>query len=73
MRHPTTPGIYGVSLRQRYTSDRYSDEGYLFLLWDFRNEAEPKIHVRTWQPYNIDEHHTLSNDAVFNIRDFNLQ
>lgn len=73
MRHPTTPGIYGVSLRQQYSSDRYSDDGYLFLLWDFRNEAEPKIHVRTWQPYNIDEHHTLSGDAVFNIRDFNLQ
>jgi hypothetical protein len=73
MRHPTSPGIYGVSLRQHYSSDRYSDDGYLFLLWDFRNETEPKIHVRTWQPYHIDSSHTLSDDDVFNIRDFNLQ
>ena len=27
MRHPTKDGIYGVSLRQRYKSDRYSDDG----------------------------------------------
>ena len=73
MRHPTTPGLYGVSLRQRYTSDRYSDDGYLFLLWDFRNEAAPKIHVRTWQPYWMDNHTPIPEESVFNIRDFNLQ
>lgn len=47
MRHPTMDGIYGVSLRQQYKSDRYADDGYLFLLWDFRNESMPLIHVRT--------------------------
>ena len=50
MRHPSTDGIYGVQLRQRYQADRYSDDGYLFLLWDFRNPERPLIHVRTWQP-----------------------
>lgn len=44
MRHPTMDGIYGVSLRQQYKSDRYADDGYLFLLWDFRNESMPLIH-----------------------------
>lgn len=39
MRHPTKDGIYGVSLRQRYKSDRYADDGWLFLLWDFRNAS----------------------------------
>jgi len=73
MRHPTMAGIYGVTLRQKYTSDRYSDDGYLFLLWDFRNEAEPKIHVRTWQPYMTDNRTPLSEESVFSIRNFNLQ
>lgn len=69
MRHPTKDGIYGVSLRQRYKSDRYSDDGYLFLLWDFRNKSMPMIHVRTWQPTE-----TLDNeDEVMNIRDFYLE
>ena len=69
MRHPTTHGIYGVRLRQRYASDRYSDDGWLFLLWDFRNEAMPLIHVRTWQP--ADE--VRDADDVIGISDFNLQ
>lgn len=41
MRHPTMDGIYGVTLRQQYKSDRYADDGYLFLLWDFRNPSMP--------------------------------
>ena len=49
-RHPTMDGIYGVTLRQKYRSDRYGDDGYVFLLWDFRDPSMPLIHVRTWQP-----------------------
>ena len=48
--HPVNPDIYGVTVHQGYTSSNYHDDGYLFLLWDFKNEDEPKIHVRTWQP-----------------------
>ena len=73
MRHPTQPGIYGVSLRQGYSSDIYSDDGYLFLLWDFRDETTPKIHVRTWQPSLLDNQSPLPEDAIFNIQNFNLQ
>ena len=73
MRHPTVPGIYGVSLRQGYRSDRYSDDGYLFLLWDFRDESAPKIHVRTWQPSLTDDHTPLGEDEILDIRNFNLQ
>ena len=69
MRHPTVAGIYGVILRQKYTSDRYSDDGWLFLLWDFRNPSMPVIHVRTWQP-----HQTVANDnELIGINDFNLE
>lgn len=73
MRHPTQPGIYGVSLRQGYSSDLYSDDGYLFLLWDFRDENAPQIHVRTWQPSLQEDNTQLPEEAIFNIRNFNLQ
>lgn len=69
MRHPTREGIYGVSLRQKYISDRYADNGYLFLLWDFRDKAMPLIHVRTWQPYAAVD----GNNEVIGINDFNLE
>ena len=69
MRHPTKDGIYGVSLRQHYRSDRYSDDGWLFLLWDFRNASMPLIHVRTWQPSDRVE----GSDGVVDISDFNLE
>lgn len=69
MRHPTAEGIYGVSLRQKYTSDLYSDDGYLFLLWDFRNPSMPLIHVRTWQP----EKSVAAGDEPIGIGDFNLE
>ena len=69
MRHPTMDGIYGVTLRQQYKSDRYGDDGYLFLLWDFRDKSMPLIHVRTWQPAAT----VHSGDDVINIQDFNLE
>ena len=69
MRHPTMDGIYGVTLRQQYKSDRYSDDGYLFLLWDFRNKSMPLIHVRTWQPAST----VGGKGDIINIQDFNLQ
>lgn len=73
MRHPTQQGIYGVSLRQEYASDIYHDDGYLFLLWDFRDEAAPKIHVRTWQPGKLDDNTPLPESEVFNISNFHLE
>lgn len=69
LRHPTKDGIYGVTLRQRYESDRYSDDGYLFLLWDFQNPVMPMIHVRTWQPAES----VGEEDDIIDISDFNLE
>lgn len=42
--------IYGIQIRQIYTSSSYADQGYLFLVVDLRDEEHPIIHVRTWQP-----------------------
>lgn len=69
MRHPTMDGIYGVTLRQQYKSDRYCDDGYLFLLWDFRDKSMPLIHVRTWQPTSS----ISGSNEVISIQDFNLE
>lgn len=69
LRHPTMDGIYGVTLRQRYSSDRYSDDGYLFLLWDFRDRSMPVIHVRTWQSASS----VADGSEIISIQDFNLQ
>lgn len=66
MRHPTRPEIYGVSLRQNYRNDSYSDDGYLFLLWDFSNRSMPLIHVRTWQPASS----VAGDGEIIGIEDF---
>ena len=76
MRHPVNPDFYGVTLPQGYTSDRYHDDGYVFLLWDFTNEAAPQIHVRTWQPdaYNADGKGTkrIPKEDIFSLSDFDI-
>ena len=76
MRHPVNKDFYGVTLHQGYTSDNYHDDGYLFLLWDFRDEQQPQIHVRTWQPdaYNSDGTGTkrIPKDEIFSLSDFDI-
>lgn len=49
--HPKYDDIYGVTLKQKWHTDRYQDEGYLFLMVDFRDSEQPVVQVRTWQPY----------------------
>ncbi len=76
VRHPTNNDFYGVTLHQGWTSDRYHDDGYLFMVWDFRNEQRPQIHVRTWQPdaYNKDGKgkQRIPKDEIFNLSDFDI-
>ena len=71
LRHPVNPHFYGVTLHQGYTSSRYHDEGYLFLLWDFTNENQPQIHVRTWQPDQINGSR-IPDDEIFSLNDFDI-
>jgi len=49
-RSKVDPTRYGVRLRQSWKSSNYEDEGYLFLLFEFPENGDPIIHVRTWQP-----------------------
>lgn len=76
MRHPVDVNVYGVTLHQGWTSDRYSDDGYVFLLWDFQDEDHPQIHVRTWQPsrYSTDGKtgERVPREEIFSLSDFDI-
>lgn len=72
MRHSSKEGFYGVRLRQKWDSQNkqgktYSDDGFVFLLWDFTDEANPKIHVRQWAPNaaSVTQDDLLSPDDFF--------
>ena len=69
VKHPAKRGYYGVTLKQGWSSDTYSDIGYLFLLWDFTNSDAPQIHVRTWQP----EEYIKAGGEVFTANDFEVK
>lgn len=71
MQHPKYPEIYGVTLRQKYSSSLYSDDGWLFLAIDFKDESHPIIHVRTWQP-SILNGTEFPREEVFSLGHFNF-
>jgi hypothetical protein len=71
VRHPTNPDYYAVTLRQHWKSSTYEDDGYLVLLWEFRDGEDPIIHVRTWQPERVGIG-TISRKEIINIMDFTI-
>ena len=71
VRHPTNPDFYAVTLRQHWKSSKYEDDGYLVLLWEFREGKDPIIHVRTWQPERVGGR-SISKDEIINIMDFTI-
>jgi hypothetical protein len=42
--------LYAIQLSQEYYSSNYGDRGFLFLMVDINDPANPIIKVRTWQP-----------------------
>jgi len=70
--HPTIQNIYGVTVHQKWNSSRYSDEGYVFMVWDFRNQDEPQIHVRTWQPEFLTHDQRIDSNDIFTLGDFDF-
>ena len=72
IRHAKNDKLYGVTLKQKWGSSTYNDTGYLFLMVDFKDEAWPLIHVRTWQPDKVNNRE-LQKDELFNLNDFNIQ
>lgn len=73
VQHPKYDDIYGVTLKQYWHTNRYSDEGYLFLMIDFRDENNPQIQVRTWQPHKNAQGKILTNKKdVFHLGSFRI-
>lgn len=73
IRHGSRKGFYGVRLRQKwenvgYSGKGYSDEGALFLLWDFRDKEKPLIHVRAWTPWE----NVMGQDDLLMPEDFKV-
>lgn len=68
-RHGVNPNIYGVRVVQNWNASNYSDEGYVFMVWDFTNPENPQIHVRTWQPMWLDKEKTkpLPEYEIFDL------
>lgn len=72
-RSKVDPTKYGVRLRQEWKSSNYSDQGYLFLLWEFpENGKDPIIHVRTWQPEWVGDKHQQPDDNISTLGGFDL-
>lgn len=66
VRHGAKPNYYGVTLKQGWFTKNYSDEGIVFIIWDFTDEFNPKILVRTWQPMEVDD------KDIFTLKNFKL-
>ncbi len=67
------PTKFGVRLRQTWKSQNYSDEGYLFLLWEFPEDGrDPIIHVRTWQPEWVGGTRQKPDDDISTLGGFDL-
>ena len=72
-RSKVDPTKYGVRLHQSWKSSGYSDEGYLFLLWEFpENGKDPIIHVRTWQPEWAGGERLQPDDDISTLGGFDL-
>lgn len=72
-RSKVDPNMYGVRLHQEWSSSTYSDEGYLFLLWEFPDDGgDPIIHVRTWQPEWVGGVHQQPDNDISTLGAFDL-
>jgi hypothetical protein len=75
-KHPKYKDIYGVTVHQLYAnSNGYGDDGYVFMLWDFRDKDNVQIHVRTWQPkwFNEEKTKELPQTEIFKVGEFDCK
>ena len=74
--HEDNPNIYGIKLKQEWNaSDGFHDEGWLFLMIDYKDGNNPIIWVRTWQPLidpNTGREIHYNTEDIFEFKDFPL-
>ncbi len=71
VQHPKYDHIYGVTLKQDWYTTNYSDVGYVFLFIDFKDENNPLIKVRTWQPSKY-KGKDIDPGKIFDLGDFDI-
>ena len=73
VQHPKYDDVYGVTLKQYWHTNRYKDEGFLFLMIDFRDANNPLIQVRTWQPYKNKQGQVITQKKdVYHLGSFRI-
>lgn len=71
-RHMAKPGFYCASLHHEWSPNECSQcNGYMLLIWEFREGHEPVFHIRAWQPEMVGNH-KLTEDDLFTEYDFFL-
>jgi hypothetical protein len=65
--HPKYDNIYGVTLLQDWNTSYYSDQGYIFLMFEFKEDNNPIIWVRTWQPKKFTQEDEVINLGIIQI------
>lgn len=60
----TDKEFFAIQIGQEWNSSTYADKGFLFLLVDMTDHAEPLIKIRTWQPNEV------SMDKLYGIGNF---
>lgn len=58
--------VYGINIKQNYSSSTYADQGYLFQMVDLKDSNRPVIYVRAWQPEKFDD------GRVIDLSDFSF-
>lgn len=72
VQHPQYNGLYGVELLQGWNTTHHSDVGSLFLMIDFGDGKNMRIHVRSWQSDDLNGN-PLSEDEKFKLGDFDVR
>lgn len=70
-RHPVYTELYGVNVLQNCFSRNYNEKGWLFFVIDFKQDQSPLVHVRAWQPIELNGT-AVNIDHVLGLSDFNF-
>jgi len=63
-KHPAKPGFYIVTLHQTISAGGKVENGYMYMLWEFRENQPPIIHFRTWLS-EMENGHSQTLDEKF--------
>lgn len=72
MQHSRFNNIFGVTLMQKWRSSSYNDDGWLFMVVEFYGIDKMLIHIRTWQPYMLNNIR-LPKDEVYQLGNFDFE